>query len=126
MSTIFISTLSNELNVSKQAITKYIKTLGLFDELEKRGNKYIVPEHIANEVREYYQEKFANETPMNANELAFLQEQIRLKDQQIEALQTALQQEQQLHAADKQQLLLLTAPKPKRSFFSFFRRAQEK
>jgi len=117
-----IGALSKELGISKQAVTKQIKALGLFEQLEKQGNRYIVPDDVVEQVRQRNHQPNANESQPNDNELAFLRKQIELKDQQIAALQTALDREQQLHAADKQQLLLLTAPKPRRGFFSLFKK----
>ena len=116
--------LANELGISKQAVTKKIKELGRFSDLEKVGNKYNVPEDIAEQLRQPKRQQFANEQQPTDNqvdeELAFLRRQIEIKDEQIASLSRALEQEQALHAADKQQLLLISS-KPK-GFLSFFRR----
>lgn len=117
--------LANEIGISKQAITKQIKALGRFSDLEKVGNKYIVPDDVAEQIRQHYEAKSANfrQSPTEkVSELAFLRDQIEKKDAQIAALQEALAAEQQLHAADKQQLLQLTA---RRSFFDLFRRKRK-
>lgn len=118
-----IGALSKELGISKTGITKYLKASGLFSELEKSGNKYLVPEEIANRVREHFRQPTADNSQTANQELAFLLDQIRIKDEQIAVLQQALTQEQQLHAADKQQLLLLESEhRPRRpSVFRFFR-----
>ena len=116
--------LAKELGISKQAVTKKIKELGRFNDLEKIGNKYNVPEDIAEQLRQPKRQQFANEQQPTDNqvdeELAFLRRQIEIKDEQIASLSRALEQEQALHAADKQQLLLISS-KPK-GFLSFFRR----
>lgn len=112
-----INELAKELGISKQATTKKIKALGLFDKLEKSGNRYVVPDEVVDAVRQ----QNANQPPTKTDELAFLREQIEKKDAQIAALQDALEREQQLHAVDKQQLLLLSAPKERRGLFSFFK-----
>ena len=116
--------LAKELGISKQAVTKKIKELGRFNDLEKIGNKYNVPEDIAEQLRQPKRQQFANEQQPTDNqvdeELAFLRRQIEIKDEQIASLSRALEQEQALHAADKQQLLLFSS-KPK-GFLSFFRR----
>ena len=116
--------LAKELGISKQAVTKKIKELGRFNDLEKVGNKYNVPEDIAEQLCQPKRQQFANEQQPTDNqvdeELAFLRRQIEIKDEQIASLSRALEQEQALHAADKQQLLLISS-KPK-GFLSFFRR----
>lgn len=117
--------LANEIGISKQAITKQIKALGRFSDLEKVGNKYIVPDDVAEQIRQHYEAKSANfrQSPTEkVSELAFLRDQIEKKDAQIAALQEALAAEQHLHAADKQQLLQLTA---RRGFFDRFRRKKQ-
>lgn len=123
----FINDLANELHISKVAVTKRIKALGLFDELEKVGNKYQVPDDVANQVRKHYSQTKTNQTQTNENELAFYIKQIELKDQQILSLQRevekltdALTQEQQLHAHTKQEHQLLLESRSSRSFLSFF------
>lgn len=123
----FINDLANELHISKVAVTKRIKSLGLFDELEKVGNKYQVPDDVANQVRKHYSQTKTNQTQTNENELAFYIKQIELKDQQILSLQRevekltdALTQEQQLHAHTKQEHQLLLDSRSSRSFLSFF------
>lgn len=121
-----ITELANEIGVSKQAITKQIKALGRFSDLEKVGNKFIVPDDVVEQVRQRNENKSATfrQSPTDkVSELAFLKDQIEKKDAQIQALQEALEREQQLHAADKQQLLQLTAEaSSRRSFLDLFRR----
>lgn len=114
--------LANELNITKQGLTKRLKDMGLFGQLYKQGNKFIVPDDIANEVREAFTKK---KPTVDNSELAFLRAQIEEKDKQIAKLQAALDQEQKLHAIDNQALQLAAEAVSRRSFWDRFRRKKE-
>jgi len=124
-----ISELAHELGISKPGLTKKIKSKGWFDRLERDGNKYVVPDDLAEDIRQLFENHSktnTNESATDANQLAFLMEQIRIKDEQIAKLQDTLEREQQLHAADKKQLLQLTAEaESRRGFWSFFKRKKQ-
>lgn len=93
-----IKELATELNLSKVSVNKRIDELGLKDKLIKQGNRYDVPEEVAEQVRESYSAKPKTESKKEskADVIEILNNQLIEKDKQIEALmnQLALLQEQ--------------------------------
>lgn len=98
-----IKQLADELNVSKVAVTKWLEKNGYRESMEKVGNKFVLPDDIADEaVRAYKahrQPKKAepiNTAPEAENALtseivALLREQLAEKDQMIARLQTQVE-----------------------------------
>lgn len=105
-----IKQLADELNVSKVAITKWLEKNGYRESMEKVGNKFVLPDDIADEVVRAYtarrQPKKAepiNTAPEAENALtseivALLREQLAEKDQMINRLQTQIENLQAVNA----------------------------
>lgn len=89
-----IKELSEELHLSKTAINNRINELGLKDGLVKDGNKHLVPDNIADEIRQSFLEKRKTESASDktADVIEILSEQLREKDRQIESLMRQLEQ----------------------------------
>ena len=152
-----IRQIADEIGVSKTAVSKQIANLGLRSGLRKNGNQFAIDEHQEALIKRAFLEKSQTE---NANQsqtktqtenhevgdlvcvlqatIDTLQEQLEVKDRQIEKLTEALVAAQQtaaaaqaLHAGTIQQQLLTgeagadqqgQEPAQKRSWFSkFFR-----
>ena len=100
-----IRELAEELQVSKTAVQKTIDKLDLRGKLQKEGNKYIVPEIVADQIRLYYSGEAAPETkgepagdPDRDILIDLLRAEIEEKNQQIRELHLILQQNQLLLA----------------------------
>lgn len=103
-----IKALSEELGVSKTAITKTIDKLGLRSRLQKEGNRYIVPDFVADQIRLHFAGEGESDQPANNREPAgdpdrdmiieLLRAEIDEKNQQIRELHLILQQNQLLLA----------------------------
>lgn len=104
-----IKALAEELGVSKTAITKTIDKLGLRDRLQKEGNKYIVPDYAADQVRLYFSGDLDSEPRANHEKegkpagdpdrdmiIELLRAEIEQKNQQIAELHLILQQQNHL------------------------------
>lgn len=104
-----IKQLADEIGISKQALSKRIDNLGCRNQLSKNGNTWLIPESLEIKLKEYSN---ANHQQPTDNQLFdtlvdTLIKQLEEKDKQIESLQKALDQEQQLHALAQQKVLLL-------------------
>lgn len=98
-----IKELADELNVSKVAITKWLEKNGYRESMEKVGNKFVLPDDIADEVVRTYtarrQPKKAepiNTAPEAENALTseiidLLRSQLEAKDREIDRLQTQIE-----------------------------------
>ena len=88
-----IKALADELNLSKVSVTKRIDELGLKGKLIKQGNRYDVPDEVAEQVRESYRGKPKAETKREpkADVISILNNQLEEKDKQIESLMNQLQ-----------------------------------
>lgn len=83
-----IKSIAESLGLSKTGISNRIKDLGLYDQLIREGNKWIVPGEVADAVRESFQTP--NEEPtdtINTELIAMLRAQLEEKDRQIKELQ---------------------------------------
>lgn len=86
-----IKQLADELGVSKTAIRKKIENLGLQNSLQKNKNQLLIPESTEMALKRafaYAETQTRKPTTENliANEKAFLQEEIRQKNEQIREL----------------------------------------
>lgn len=98
-----IKELADKLNVSKVAITKWLEKNGYRESMEKVGNKFVLPDDIADEVVRAYtarrQPKKAepiNTAPEAENALTseiidLLRSQLEAKDREIDRLQTQIE-----------------------------------
>lgn len=121
-----IKQIADELQVSKTAVSKKIENLGLRSSLRLNGNQFAINEEQENLIKSAFaqnnqgksqtktqtksetksQTKFA--VGEEAKELIeFLKEQLKEKDKQIEKLQTAVDQAQQLQAMAETKTKLL-------------------
>lgn len=108
-----VKQLADEIGVSKVAINKKIERLGLKSKLTKDGNRYLLDDDIADQVRDafkYRTEKTDQErqdrqhqeepTETYTDIIQVLREQLAEKDKQIERLHTLLAQQNQLMLTD--------------------------
>ena len=117
-----VKELATEIGVSKVAINKKIEALGLKDSLVKDGNRFLLPDDIADQVRQAYQYRIPGDTGeketdkgdeggstahaesdpgIYADIIQVLKEQLAEKDKQIERLQMLMAQQNQLFLPDK-------------------------
>lgn len=121
-----IKQIAKEIGISKQAVFKRIDSLGLRDKLIKVDNQFMVDEPLENELKSVFSNKNLNNcdnqvddnlTP-NINQALMeilkenlevlktqnemLSQQLKIKDDQINSLQNALDQEQKFHYLTKQ------------------------
>lgn len=83
-----VKQLAEELGRSKPYIMQRIERLGLKERLIKSGNRFIVPDFVADRVRETFSEPLKQERSAERDDLIrLLQEQLAIKDRQIESLQ---------------------------------------
>lgn len=126
-----IKQLADELGVSKTAVNKKIDNLGLRNQLSKNGNKWFVPETVEKSIKESFSDnqkkKQVSETESETVSVlvATFQKQLEAKDQQIDRLQTLLDQEQKLRMVTEQKLLALQEPtepdpEPKKKWWQIF------
>lgn len=107
-----VKDLASEIGVSKVAISKKIERLGLKDKLIKDGNRFVMPDDIADQIRASYQYRTASDTApcatdahqestapgaeIYADVIQVLKDQLAEKDKQIERLQVLLARNQEL------------------------------
>ena len=101
-----IKELAEELQVSKVTVSKRIEALGLKDRLQKEGNKYIIPETVADRVRLSFNADVPEDRPETKGEPAgdpdrdmiidLLRAEIEEKNKQIAELHLILQQQNHL------------------------------
>lgn len=117
-----VKELATEIGVSKVAINKKIEALGLKDKLLKDGNRFLLPDDVADLVRQTYKyrktdtvneggstaQTEGNSTAQTENDpgiyadiIQVLKEQLAEKDKQIERLQMLMAQQNQLLLPDK-------------------------
>jgi len=115
-----IREIAEEIGVSKQAIRNKIAKLGLQSSLQKNGNQLCVNEKQESLIKSAFKEKntkktqtknakqFANENSVTLRLVDMLQDELQIKNKQIEELNKRLSeanhiinQTQQLHRADK-------------------------
>ena len=141
-----IRQVADEIGVSKTAIYKKIDNLGLRSKLSKKGNQFLIDENVESFIKSAFKEKKETESKTESKTetksenqqvidlIAMLQEELKIKNDQISALNAQLQQshelikhEQQLRAIAEQKVLQITdmqekeSEKRKHSFFNFFR-----
>lgn len=122
-----VKQLADDIGVSKVAVNKKIETLGLKSRLTQEGNRYLIDDDIADQVRQAFkyrteqsttnatkEEKLHGENGTASNkpgvyddviqaltdQLAVLTEQLKEKDRQIERLHTLMAQQNQLYLTD--------------------------
>lgn len=92
-----IKELSESIGISKVGLNKWIERNGYKDQLEKVGNKYVIPDGLERDIRLYFdrrdtkpakvEEQTANEKKDITEEiLSLLREQLESKDREIERL----------------------------------------
>lgn len=116
-----IKELADELGYSKTYINQIIRKLGLQNDLQKNGNKFLVNDSIENAIktalnlRTQTDKRKINDNNSQTDlqfslrsEIDSLQKQLIVKDQQIEQMTKLLDQQQQLllNEQNKNQLLL--------------------
>ena len=118
-----IKQIADEIGVSKQAVRNKIAKLGLQSSLRKNANQFAIDEQqerlIIRAFSENSQSENANQTQSESQttlqftlrlleqEIEFLREQLKAKDEQLERLDRRFAEAQILHADTKN---LLTAP----------------
>lgn len=122
-----VKQLADEIGVSKVAVNKKIEALGLKSKLTQDGNRYLIGDDVADQVRQAFKyrteqsttnatkdEKTHGENGTASNkpgvyddviqaltdQLAVLTEQLKEKDKQIERLHTLMAQQNQLYLTD--------------------------
>ena len=104
-----IKELSEELGVSKVGITKWLERNDLKDQLEKVGNKYMIPAEVENAIRAKFAHREnkpdktmngSSETENTVTEeiIALLRDQLEAKDREIDRLHTQVENLQALNA----------------------------
>lgn len=88
-----IKQLAEDIGVSKVAVNKRIEELGLKDQLEKQGNKFLISEAVADKVRESFTDRSRTEHKPAENEsvIQVLSDQLKQKDEQIASLMRQLE-----------------------------------
>lgn len=127
-----IQQLAYELNVSKTAIRKHIRELGMESFLLKDGNKFLIDEAQEYMIRMSFEELKTQtktktgsqtETKTNSELVRILEKQLDEKQKTIDALLEKLDQEQKLHAMTQQKLLALEdQTEQKKGVFAWFRK----
>lgn len=107
-----IQQLAYELNVSKTAIRKHIRKLGIENQLSKKGNRFLIDEHQEYLIRKSFSETEKETSSRSENSdvseiVRVLEKQLDEKQRTIDSLQKLLDQEQQLHLLTQQKLLAL-------------------
>lgn len=87
-----VKKLADEIGVSKTAIMKKIENLGLHSDLQKNGNQFVISETQERLIKSAFSEvETQTRKPRNdseiENQIAFLQEEIRQKNEQIREAQ---------------------------------------
>ena len=106
---ITIKELSESIGVSKVGITKWIERNGYKDDLQKIGNKYLVPADVERAVRENFAHRETKgskptdsskkmESEIAAEILALLRDQLESKDKEIERLHQQVDDLQKINA----------------------------
>lgn len=112
-----IKQLADEIGVSKTAVSKKIDKLGLRKQLSMRDNQWFIPDNVATMLKEAFKANYKSQT-VSENQsqtvdtlISTLQEQIKQKDEQInaqnkqiEALLVAIDQAQKLQGIAEQKL----------------------
>lgn len=120
-----IKQIADEIGVSKQAIRNKIAKLGLQNSLRKNANQYMIDnqqERLI--VRDFYdkaqsenlnQSQSESQTTLQflEQEIMFLREQLKEKDEQLERLDRRFAEAQILHADTKKMPLLSVPTKQK-------------
>ena len=123
-----IQQLADDLNVSKTAIRKHIRKLGIETSLHKKGNKFLIDEDQEYIIRMSFYEletetSSRTETETNSDLVRILEKQLDEKQKTIDALLEKLDQEQKLHAMTQQKLLALEdKTEQKKGVLAWFRR----
>lgn len=112
-----IQQIADELNVSKTAIRKHIRKLGIENSLQKIGNRFMIDENQENQIKSSFVESETQTGSRTETETVheqsttdwrmvcdILQKQLDEKDSTINNLMRLLDQEQQLHAKTRQAL----------------------
>lgn len=115
-----IKQIAEELGVSKTAVNKEIRKLGLRTKLKKNGNQFVVCEEEEKTIISAFRDRTANQKPqtktanqsqtekhINDELVCVLKEQIQTQKEQIEQLNKALEREQILHGRTQEKLLVL-------------------
>lgn len=111
-----IKQIADELGVSKTSVRKKIENLGLRSSLQLIGNQFAINEEQEKLIKSAFsdnksetktQTKTQTETETVSTLVFVLQEQLKVKDEQIERLQQSLNQAQQLQAIAEQKIKLL-------------------
>lgn len=117
MKLISVKALSEELGVSKPTLFKRIDALNLRSELQKQGRALMIPESVAEKLREAYKTSEKAEKPNSTTDnseitsalMEMLREELKSKNQLIENLQKqieGLQEDNRRYMAMNTQLLL--------------------
>lgn len=112
-----IKQLADEIGVSKTAVSKKIDKLGLRKQLSMQDNQWFIPDNVIATLKEAFeanrksQTVFGNKSQTVDTLVSTLQEQIKQKDEQInaqnkqiEALLVAIDQAQKLQGIAEQKL----------------------
>lgn len=84
---ITVRELAEELGISKTAVHKRIDQQGLRDKLKREGNKILIPDAVADQIRLVSKPAEKAEETISADIIQVLREQLEQKDEQIRALQ---------------------------------------
>lgn len=98
--------IADELGIDKQKVYRYVKKNHIKEAVQDAQVKWYdetAQEHIKSGIKKSKPHQRATSEPL----YDALLKQLEIKDKQIEALQKALDQEQQLHALSKQKILAL-------------------
>lgn len=105
-----IRELSSELGISKTYLIKIIRQHGLQSDLEKDGNKFLVPKAVENEVKSVFKEKKQNTESSTEyanrlqSEVDYLRLELENKNEEIRTLHKLLDQQQQLTLKNNNQI----------------------
>lgn len=133
-----IKQLADEIGVSKTAVSKKIDKLGLRKQLSMKDNQWFIPDNVATTLKETFKTNCKSQT-VSENQsqtvdtlISTLQEQIKQKDEQInaqnkqiESLLVAIDQAQKLQGIAEQKLKAIEDKQtssenpPKRSWWPF-------
>lgn len=111
-----IKQIADEIGVSKQAVRDKIAKLGLHGTLQRNANQICINEQQENLIKSAFLEKQSQSQTAKIDcdyiaqmqsEIAFLKEQIYVKDRQLEQAQKMIDQQQQLTLISENKLLLL-------------------
>lgn len=131
-----IKQIADELGVSKTSVRKKIDNLGLRSSLQLDGNQFAIDEEQEKLIKSAFsgdksqtesKAKTQTESETVFTLVSILQEQLKVKDEQIERLQQSLNQAQQLQAIAEQKIKLLEQKQedppieePKRKWWQFW------